>query len=102
MDIPTKGEFLLAFLYILLLAGKYISGSILFIWSINTLFNAGIPFTLKTCLAGALLIWLARLFLRGLDKWPSYDDTIDEDDISLIFDKNISKVFRRHGRIAKK
>jgi hypothetical protein len=102
MDIPTKWEFVAAFFYILGIASKYIAGSVLFIWTINTLFSSGIPFTLKTCFAGALLIWLARLFLRGLDSFPSYDDTIDESDLSDIFDKNISKVFRSHGRITKK
>ena len=60
-------------IYILMVFVKYILGAFLFIWAINTLFNYGIPFSLKTGLASMALIWLSRLFLRGLNPPPLSD-----------------------------
>lgn len=48
----------------------------LFIWSVNTLFLCGIPFTFKTWLAGFALIMLTRYHLKTSVKTEEsfYDD----------------------------
>jgi hypothetical protein len=66
-------------IYIGYISTKYIAGSLLFIWSANTLFGCNIPFTFKSCLAGVTLIWVARLFLRGLNiPWEGENDAVEE------------------------
>lgn len=42
----------------------HIISPLLFIWSVNTLFNAGIPFSFKTWFAGLILIIVVRFHLR--------------------------------------
>jgi hypothetical protein len=78
---------------------KYIAGSLLFIWSANTLFGCDIPFTFKSCLAGAILIWVARLFLRGLNfPWQGEDDGSEEERFEEkreLFEQAINRPFRR-------
>jgi len=78
---------------------KYIAGSLLFIWSANTLFGCEIPFTFKSCLAGATLIWVARLFLRGLNlPWKRGDDGSEEERLfeeeRNLFEQAINRPFR--------
>jgi hypothetical protein len=62
---------------------------ILFIWSINTLFNLGIPFTFKTWLAGLVLIYVVRFHMRlgrlyesvmFTDSWLKRDQEADDSD----------------------
>jgi hypothetical protein len=51
------------------------------IWSLNTLFNLGIPYSLKTWLAGLLLIYVVRFHLRSHSPDdPAYLDDFDDDD----------------------
>jgi len=60
---------------------KYIAGSLLLIWALNTLFRCAIPFTPKFCLAGVTLLWVGRLFFRGLSiPWHPETDFDEEDD----------------------
>ena len=82
---------------------KYIAGSLLFIWSANTLFGCNIPFTLKTFLAGVTLIWVARLFLRGLNiPGPEEDGGAEEEKFleeeRKFFEQAIARPFRRKGK----
>ncbi len=61
----------------------YVFSPFLFIWSVNTLFQCGIPFSFKTWVAGFVLIMLARYHLKASVKTgePFYDDyEFDEDD----------------------
>jgi len=53
--------------YLGLIFAKYIIGALLLVWSVNTLFAFGIPYSFKTVIAGITLLWIARLFLRGLN-----------------------------------
>jgi len=61
----------------------YVFSPFLFIWSVNTLFLCGIPFSFKTWLAGFVLMMLARYHLKASVKTvePYYDeDEFDEDE----------------------
>jgi len=65
----------------------YVFSPLLFIWSVNTLFQCGIPFSFKTWVAGFVLIMLARYHLKASVKTAEpfyedyeFDDDDDEDD----------------------
>ncbi|MGE0086073.1 MAG: hypothetical protein AB7S75_16820 [Desulfococcaceae bacterium] len=59
----------------------YVFSPFLFIWSVNTLFQCGIPFSFKTWVAGFVLIMLARYHLKASVKTVEpYDYEFDEDD----------------------
>ena len=81
-------------LYMSLVVGKYIFGSLVFIWSINTLFNLSIPYSFKTCTAGIALLFIARLFLRGLN--IPFEDMEDDylEEHKLITESKLFKVLR--------
>jgi hypothetical protein len=56
----------------------HVISPLVLIWSLNTLFNLGIPFSFKTWLAGLLLIYVIRYHLRP---GKSYDPLfMDEDE----------------------
>jgi hypothetical protein len=61
-----------------LTAAAYLISPILFIWSVNTLFNCGIELSFKPWLAGFILILLLRFHLRGAgssgEPYYEYDD----------------------------
>jgi uncharacterized protein YlxW (UPF0749 family) len=42
-----------------------VTSPLIFIWSVNTLFNVGIPFSLKTWFAGLLLLYVVKYHMRG-------------------------------------
>lgn len=42
-----------------------VTSPLIFIWSVNTLFNVGIPFSLKTWFAGLLLLYVVKYYMRG-------------------------------------
>ncbi len=53
----------------------------LFIWAVNTLFGAGIPFRFKTWLASLLMFLTLRFFInKSYYPAPDYDDYDDEYD----------------------
>lgn len=64
----------------------HVCSPLVFIWSINTLFNVGIPFSFKTWLAGIVLIYVVRYHIRPNDTYRSryfedeYDDEEPDDD----------------------
>ncbi|MDM8525041.1 hypothetical protein QUF80_16850 [Desulfococcaceae bacterium HSG8] len=60
----------------------YLISPILFIWSVNTLFDCEIPFSFKTWLAGLVLIMLIRFHLKGQTSSyeKDYDDYYYDDD----------------------
>lgn len=67
------------FLFIIL----HILGPILFIWSANTLFGLGIPFSFKTWLACLTLLLVLRIYLRNsfFFNFPyDYDDDDGEEE----------------------
>jgi len=89
-------------LYIGCILARYIAGSLLFIWSVNTLFACGITYSLKTVLAGSTLIWLTRLFLRGLYMpWQEEDGDVEEERLSederKFYEQTIAKA-KKFGR----
>jgi hypothetical protein len=45
---------------LLLVAGLFILGPVLAIWSVNTLFHTDIPFTLRTFIAAIILMGLFK------------------------------------------
>jgi hypothetical protein len=63
----SSSEMTYMLFYVVLILFKYIIGALLLIWSVNTLFACGIPYSLKTVLASVTLLWVARLFLKGLN-----------------------------------
>lgn len=63
----------------------HLASPLVLIWSLNTLFNTGIPFSFKTWAAGILLIFLARHHLNPrTTSRPAcvdyYDDDYEEDE----------------------
>jgi len=72
------GEMAYLLFYLAIIAIKYIIGALLLIWSVNTLFSCRIPYSFKTTLAGMILIWVARLFLRGLNLPFDMGDDLEE------------------------
>ena len=62
----SSSEMAYMLFYLAFILVKYILGAFLLIWSVNTLFACDIPYAFKTVLAGITLLWVARLFLRGL------------------------------------
>lgn len=79
-------------LYISFVVCKYIFGSLVFIWSINSLFNLSIPFSFKTCIAGIALLFIARLFLRGLNI-PFIED-MELEERNLLTESKLFKVLQ--------
>ncbi|HAO21249.1 MAG: hypothetical protein BWK80_20225 [Desulfobacteraceae bacterium IS3] len=65
-----------------LTAAAYLISPILFIWSVNTLFNCRIELSFKTWLAGFIMLMLLRFHLRGAGSSgePYYE--YDDEDIS--------------------
>ncbi len=63
----------------MLLTGiAYVISPVLFIWSVNTLFNCNIMFSFKTWLAGLILVMLFRFHLKGSDNTEIYYESDDE------------------------
>jgi hypothetical protein len=59
----------------------HVGAPILFIWSLNTLFGLGIPFSFKTWLSCIIILLIARIYLRNNFLPPFHaDDDTDEDD----------------------
>ena len=60
----------------------HVSSPLIIIWSLNTLFNTGIPFSFKTWFAGLALIYVVRYHVRPSDryKYIPFDDEWDDDD----------------------
>lgn len=57
-----------------------VASPLVLIWSLNTLFNTGIPFSFKTWTAGILLIYLVRHHLKPrTTSRPAFLDDYDDD-----------------------
>ena len=81
----------------------HIASPLVFIWSLNTLFNTGIPFSFKTWFAGIALIYVVRYHLRPKDGYnyvhfddeDDYDEDEDDDD-DVYVDINKDKAKAEH------
>lgn len=62
-----------------LTAAAYLISPILFIWSVNTLFNCEIELSFKPWLAGFILILLLRFHLRAGSSGEPYYEYDDEE-----------------------
>jgi hypothetical protein len=68
-------------LILIIIAGLVYPG--VFLWTVNTLFGLGIPYTFKTWLASLLFFWVIRFFVNKSTypvPYNAYDDEYDEDD----------------------
>jgi hypothetical protein len=86
--------------------GHAISPLIL-IWSLNTLFDLGIPYSFKTWLAGLLLLYVIRFHMRvGKVYEPRYVDYFvddeEDDTVTLQGKAEESEPIRRHPERAQK
>lgn len=81
----------------MLLTGiAYLISPILFIWSVNTLFNCNIAFSFKTWLAGLILVMLLRFHLKGSDNTEIYYESDDEEESDDAEDKDHADALPKH------